>query len=37
MLEKTVKLTEEARKRGITIIHAPIVCKWYNRPIVRGS
>ncbi|PNW70126.1 hypothetical protein CHLRE_17g706800v5 [Chlamydomonas reinhardtii] len=25
MLEKTVKLTEEARKRGITIIHAPIV------------
>ncbi|KXZ48356.1 hypothetical protein GPECTOR_28g763 [Gonium pectorale] len=25
MLEKTVKLTEEARKKGITIIHAPIV------------
>ncbi|KAG2500452.1 hypothetical protein HYH03_002019 [Edaphochlamys debaryana] len=25
MLEKTVKLTEEARKKGYTIIHAPIV------------
>ncbi|GIL76417.1 hypothetical protein Vretimale_5955 [Volvox reticuliferus] len=24
MLEKTVKLTEEARKKGVTVIHAPI-------------